>query len=324
MGAVYWIGFDLGGTKMIASLLDENFAILSRVKKRTEPQEGNGAVLKRIAAAIEEVILTSGVPRSGIRGIGLAAPGILDREAGIVISTPNLGFENIPLQSYIEEETGIPVCLDNDVNAGTFGEFIKGAGRGFRNLMGIFLGTGIGGGLIINGQMYRGANGNAGEVGHMILQTDGPLCGCGQQGCLESLASRLSLAKDAVSLAASGKAPVLLSLAGTDISGYKSGVFAKALRKRDPVTKDLIKRGALYLGIGLANCVNLLNPEAIILGGGLVEKLGEPFIKQTVKSLRAHSLPGLIEDVRVMAAELGDDAALVGSAALAALEFKDR
>jgi glucokinase len=309
---------------MIASLLDENYAILGRVKKRTEAQEGNSAVLKRIAATIEEVILTSGVPRSAIKGIGLAAPGILDREAGIVISTPNLGFENIPLRSYLEEETGLPVCLDNDVNAGTFGEFIKGAGRGCRNLMGVFLGTGIGGGIIINGQMYRGANGNAGEVGHMILQTDGPLCGCGQRGCLESLASRLSLAKDAVALASTGKAPALLNLAGTDIGAYKSGIFAKALKKRDPVTKDLIKRGAFYLGIGLSNCVNLLNPEAIILGGGLVEKLGAPFIKQTVKSLRDHSLPGLIEDVKIMAAELGDDAALVGSAALAALEFKDR
>ncbi|WP_319559015.1 ROK family protein [Marispirochaeta sp.] len=324
MGTVYWIGFDLGGTKMIASLLDENYAILGRVKKRTDPHEGNSAVLKRIAAAIEEVILTSGVPRSAIKGIGFAAPGPMDREAGIMISTPNLGFENIPIRSYLEEEAGIKVCLDNDVNAGTFGEFIKGAGKGYRHLLGVFLGTGIGGGLIINGQMYRGANGNAGEVGHMILQTDGPLCGCGQYGCLEALASRRSLAKDAVALASSGKAPVLLNMAGTDIAGYKSGVFAKALKKQDPAAKEIIKRGAFYLGIGLANCVNMLNPEAIILGGGLVEKLGTPFLKQIVKSLRAHSLPGLIEDVKVMAAELGDDAALVGSAALAALEFKDQ
>ena len=260
MSTEYWIGFDLGGTKMIAALLDEHYQILQRVKQRTAAHEGNNAVLKRIAETIEEVITRSNVPRESIRGIGLAAPGPMDREAGIIISTPNLGFENIPLRRYLEKHTGLPVCLDNDVNAGTYGEFVRGAGKGLKHVVGVFLGTGIGGGLILDGKLYRGAGGNAGEVGHMIIQTEGPLCGCGQRGCLEALASRLSISKDAVALASSGKAPAIFEEAGTDITRYKSGVFAKAWKKKEPSIKELIRRSARFLGIGLSNCVNLLNP----------------------------------------------------------------
>ena len=320
----YWIGFDLGGTKMIASLLDSSLKVQSRLKERTDAQDGVKAVLKRIAATIEALIDQSGVDRDRIRGIGVAVPGPIDRQAGLILNTPNIGFKRTPLKEYLEKATGLPVALENDVNAGTFGEYIEGAGRGFSHLVGIFPGTGIGGGLILNGKLYRGAKGNAGEVGHMIIQLDGPLCGCGQHGCLEALASRLSISKDAVGLASIGKAPITYEEAGTDIKNYKSGVFSRAWKKHERPVVELIRRSAVHLGIGMANCVNLLNPEAIILGGGLVEKLGKAYIKEAEASMRAHGMSGMVEDVRVRQARLGDDAVFVGAAALAREEIDGR
>ena len=317
----YWIGFDLGGTKMIAAMLDKNLQVLHRIKKRTDPHEGNSAVLKRIVSTVDEVITQSGVPRESVGGTGLAVPGPMDREAGIIIDTPNLGFRNVSLRSYVEHNTGLKVVLENDVSAGTYGEYLLGAGKGYSNLMGVFLGTGIGGGLIINGRLYRGASGNAGEIGHMIIQTDGPLCGCGHQGCVEALASRLSISKDAVALAAIGKAPAAFADAGTDITAYKSSIFKQAWKQKDPAIRNLILRSAHYLGIGLANAVNLLNPEAIILGGGLIEKLGRTYIRAATESMQQHAQPGLAEDVTILPSKLGDDAVLAGAAALAMEEL---
>jgi glucokinase len=320
----YWIGFDLGGTKMIAALLDDSLKVVSRLKERTGAQDGSRAVLKRIAATIEGLIAQSGVARDEIRGIGIAVPGPLDREAGILLNTPNLGFKRTPLRDYVEKETGFRAVLENDVNAGTYGEYIEGAGRGFRHIVGVFPGTGIGGGLILDGRLYRGAQGNAGEVGHMIIQLDGPQCGCGQYGCLEALASRLAISKDAVGLAASGKAPLTYREAGTDIKNYKSRVFARAWEKQESSIVELIKRSAGHLGVGLANCVNLLNPEAVILGGGLVEKLGKPYVHEAESSMRAHGMSGMVDDVKVLVAKLGDDAVFIGAAALARQEIEGR
>ncbi len=321
MSTEYWIGFDLGGTKMIAALLDSKLQVLQRIKKRTSPQDGNSAVLKRICSTIEEVMTLAGISSEQVGGIGLAVPGPMDRDAGIIIDTPNLGFQNLALKPYVEQHTGLRVILENDVSAGTYGEFVRGAGQGYRDLIGVFLGTGIGAGLILNGRLYRGKSGNAGEFGHMIIQTDGPMCGCGRKGCVEALASRLSISKDAVSLASSGKAPVLHELAGTDISLYKSGVFKQAWKKKDPAVRELIQRSAHYLGIGLANAVNLLNPEAVILGGGLIEKIGKPYLTAARDSMRTYAQPGIAEDVTVLPTKLGDDAVLIGAAALAAEEL---
>lgn len=318
----YWIGFDLGGTKMIAALVTNELEIVERIKEKTHAQEGTEAVLKRIAATIRSVMEKSGVDREQVRGVGMAIPGPIDRKAGVILKTPNLGFENTPVREYLEKETGLKLVLENDVNAGTYGEYVRGAGRGFRELIGLFPGTGIGGGLILNGRLYRGATGNAGEIGHMIVKIDGPRCGCGQYGCLEALASRLSISKDAVALASSGNAPFTFKEAGTDIKNYKSRVFARAWKQNETAMVELIKRSARTLGIGMANCVNILNPEAIILGGGLVEKLGTPYIKEAADSMRAHGMKGMVEDVEVLAASLGDDAVFIGAAALAREELE--
>ena len=180
----------------------------------------------------------------------------------------------------------------------------------------MFPGTGIGGGLVLDGRLYRGARGNAGELGHM-MQLDGPLCGCGQYGCLEALASRSAIARDLISQAAIGKAPTVTAKAGTDVRSVRSKMIARVLAAGEQPGVELLERAAERLGIGIANCVNLLNPEMVVLGGGLVEKLGDWLVERTADSMRRHALPSLGEGVEVVAATLGDEAVVRGAAALA-------
>ena len=312
----YILGFDLGGTKMIAALLDDKFNVIEKKKTKTPAQEGPDAVLEAIVATIQSVIEGSGIQADEIEGIGIAVPGTIDREKGRVIYTPNLGFENVAISDYVKKHTGIRVVLENDVNAGAYGEWTMGAAKGYRHVIALFPGTGLGGALILNGALYRGAAGNAGEIGHMIIQTDGPMCGCGQLGCLEALASRSALSRDALLAAASGKAPETYREFGTDLKNYKSKTFSNALKRKEKPIIEIIDKGAHYLGIGMANCVNIFNPELILIGGGLVEKLGSSYLKKAEASMRAHAMASMVKGVEVKAAKLGDDAVFVGAAAV--------
>jgi glucokinase len=207
--------------------------------------------------------------------------------------------------------------LENDVNAGTYGELIAGAGKGYRHVIGLFPGTGLGGGLILDGRLFRGATGGAGEIGHMIIQVDGRRCGCGQYGCLEAMASRTALAKDLVALAATGGAPAIQKKAGSDFSRIKSGLIQSAWEDGEPAVVGLVDRAARHLGIGMANMVNVFNPQLIIIGGGLVEKLGAPYIQKAEQAMRDHAMARLVTIVEVKQAELGDDSTVIGAAALA-------
>ncbi len=318
------VGFDLGGTKMISSVMTAGLEVLASHKQKTNAQEGGEAVFARIVETIAASLKKAGVEASQLDGIGIASPGPLDSVKGIILDTPNLGFSNFPLGGRLEKELGVPVVLENDVNAGTYGEFVRGAARGFRHVVGIFPGTGIGGGLILDGKLFRGATGNAGEIGHMIIQTDGPLCGCGQYGCVESLASRTALAKDVAALAGSGDSPCVIAKAGTNLKNYRSSIFAKAIDQGDQQVERVVRRSARFLGVAMANCVNLLSPEIIVLGGGLVDKLGDWYVRIAEKSMRDHTMAHLTEGVKVVQAELGDGAAIIGAVCLAREALKAR
>ena len=310
------VGFDLGGTKMIGAVLDPDMRILARVKRSTGAHEGGEAVCRRIISTIQSVLEKNGTAVSDLAGIGIASPGPLDVERGVILNTPNLDFKEFPLRDRVRSKFDVPVWIENDVSSGVYGEYKRGAARGFRNVVGIFPGTGIGGGLILDGRLYRGSSGNAGEIGHMIIQTDGPLCGCGQYGCVEALASRTALSKDAVALAAAGGAPAVFEAVGTDFQNFKSGTFSRAIKKKDENIRRAVERSARFLGIAMANCVNLFDPDAIVLGGGLVEKLGKEYIRAAEESMKEHALGDMVGGVKVLAAELGDDAVLMGVAIL--------
>ncbi len=310
------IGFDLGGTKMLSALVYEG-NIVEKIKEKTKAEKGQEAVAQGIVETITETLKKGGVKKSECGGVCLAVPGPIDLRTGTLVKTPNLGFVDFPLVSMLKNHFPFPIFLENDVNAGTYGEFISGAARGYNHVIALFPGTGIGGGIILNGRLYRGASGNAGEIGHMIIQTEGPRCGCGQQGCLESLASRTAITKETIALTSSGKAPFTLKEASTDFKNYKSRVYEKALEKDERPVVEVIDRAAYFLGIGMANCVNIFNPELIILGGGLVEKLGDYFISRARESMKHHAMAALVEGVEVKPAELGDDAAVLGAAGIA-------
>jgi glucokinase len=312
----YVIGIDLGGTKIASAVLDTDLKIVSRYKERVGSDVDPEKVFDKICVCIDASIHEAGTGIGNLIGIGMDVPGPLDWKEGIVLETPNLGFKNFPMKQRLEDRFGLPVLLENDVNAGVYGEYVKGAGRGYRHAVGVFPGTGIGGGLVLNGKLFRGASGSAGEIGHMIVQIGGPLCGCGQYGCLEALASRSAIAKTAAGIAASGGSKIILEKAGTDIKKIKSGTLYQAWKAGEKPIIELIDRSARFLGIGLANCVNLFNPEVVILGGGIVEKFGDVYVKAAEKAMREHAMEKLVEGVKVIPAELGDDAAVVGSASL--------
>jgi glucokinase len=321
----FFTGFDLGGTKMYCLLVREDGRIVERLRAKTQAGGSATRLVDGMVASIDELLARASLDRSQLSAVGIGAPGAVDFENGIVLNMPNLGLTDLPLKKLLQQRLKLPVLVENDVNAGTWAEFAGGAAKGCRHVVGIFPGTGIGGGLILDGRLYRGAGGGAGEIGHTIVQLDGRECACGQHdqvlgeyGCLEALASRTAIAKDLVVLAATGRAPSVLEDAGTDYTKVKSGVIARAVKSGNADVIRLVARAARFLGVGMANCVNIFNPELIVIGGGLVEKLGETYLREAEKSMRAHALSGLVRKVKVVQSVFGDDAVALGASLLAA------
>ncbi len=308
-----YAGVDLGGTKIAAALLTGDGRVVGSARLGSRAGSGGEVVADTMLSAVDEALRSAGATRTALRGAGIGAPGPLDYDTGVIVFAPNLGMRDFPLRDYIAERLAVPVFLDNDVNMGTYGEYLAGAARGHHYVLGVFPGTGVGGGLIVNGQVFRGANGTAGEVGHIIVQQGGALCGCGQRGCLEAYASRSAIARDLVMLAAIGRAPTVRAVAGTRLKAVKAGVIARAVRAGESAVRDVVDRSAYYLGIGVANCVNLFSPDLVVLGGGLVEKLGSRYVTQTERAMREHALNASAAGVRVAAAELGDEAVIRGA-----------
>jgi glucokinase len=314
-----FVGVDLGGTKILAVAFDSELKVLATEKAKT-PREANAeAVVETLAESVRKVIAEASAKATSVTlgGVGVSVPGPLDRAKGIVRYTPNMGFKDYKLGAQLSGLFGAPAFLENDVQAGVYGELRAGALRGKLNAVGVFVGTGVGGGIVIDGKLYRGATGSAGEVGHMILQEGGAACGCGNYGCLEALASRTAMAKDAIVQAATGKAPVLYSLAGSDLRKCRSSVLFEAIEGGDKGVKKAVDRAATWLGIGLANIVYVLNPEAIVVGGGVVTRFGNKFLDRAIASMEDHLMPGLSSSVKVLLSELGDLAVPTGAACIA-------
>jgi glucokinase len=312
-GRIY-VGVDLGATKILAAVFDSAMKPLATEKAKTPREASAKAVVAALAETVGRALAASGADAKALAGVGVAVPGPLDRARGIVRYTPNMGFKDYPLASELAGMFSAPAFLDNDVQAGTYGELRAGALRGKRDAIGVFVGTGVGGGIVIDGKIYRGSTGSAGEVGHMTLLDGGALCGCGNYGCLEALASRTAMAKDSVALAAAGKAPGMLKAAGTDIRKYRSSAFAESIDSGDKAVRRSVDRAAYWLGVGLANLVHLLNPEAIVIGGGIASRFGERYLERALASMEDHLMPGLSGSVKIVLSELGDLAVPTGAA----------
>jgi len=316
--APYVIGMDLGGTKILAAVIDSDGRILAQAKLKTRAKEGPDAVLQRLEEAARSAVQKAGLEWENVLGVGIGVPGPVDPDEGIVHHTPNLpGWEDVALGRELSEPLGVPVYLENDVNLGTLGEYALGAGRGTHDMVGIFVGTGVGGGLILDGELRTGFRNAAAEVGHMVVLADGPVCGCGRRGCLEALASRTAIERDIRIGLSTGRESLIPELAGKNAGRVTSGVLAKALQHNDPLVTEVVRRAQWYLGLMTGSIVNLIDPEMIVLGGGVAEALGESFVAPIRVTARQRFIQQTGADrVRIVAAQLGDHAAVLGAAVL--------
>ena len=313
----YWVGFDLGGTKMLAKAFDDKFSTLGKSRNKTRGYEGSEAGLDRIVKTIHEALEAAELKKEQLSGIGIGCPGPLDLEQGIIHNAPNLGWQDVPVQSHLKKSMGCPVVILNDVDAGVYGEYRYGAAQNARTVIGVFPGTGIGGGCVYDGQIIRGKNASCMEIGHVQVAPEGPLCGCGRRGCLEAVASRLVIASQAAAAAYRGQAPYLLETFGSDLKDIRSGALAASVAAGDIQVENLIREAARHIGRAVAGVVNLMGPDMVVLGGGLVEAMPELFVSEVSVTAKKRALPTLADSFEVVAAELGDDAAVIGAAAWA-------
>jgi glucokinase len=320
----YTVGIDLGGTKILAAVVGSDGQIgaegqiLAQAKQKTRPKEGPDAVIQRIADTARKAALRAGVDWTAIRGVGIGAPGPIDPEAGMVYNPPNLpDWDAVALGPRLSEALGVPVYLENDVNLGTLGEYAQGAGRGTRDMVGIFVGTGVGGGLILDGKLRSGFRHAAGELGHMVILAGGPVCGCGRRGCLEALASRTAIERDIRLGLEAGRESLIPKLTRNGKLRLTSGILAKAYRRGDPLVTEVLARAQWYLGLHTASIVNLIDPEIVVFGGGLVEALDEELLASIRVTALEHYIQRVDADkVRIVPAELGDHAVSIGAAVL--------
>jgi glucokinase len=311
----YWIGFDLGGTKMMAVVFDSQMRPVGRKRRKTKGYEGAKTGKERIISTIRDALEEANLAQAPLAGIGIGCPGSVDLEKGIILDSANLGWKNVRLQQELEEEFTCPVAVLNDVDAGVYGEYREGAAKGARCVVGVFPGTGIGGGCVYQGEIFRGKSISCFEIGHFQINPTGLPCGCGRTGCLETEASRLAVASAAAMAAFRGEAPHLLAAAGTDLAQIRSGQLAEAIKAGDKVIEQIVRRSANLVGQAVGNIVNLLAPDVVVLGGGLVEAMPDLYVDEVESASRKRAAAPYAKTFKVVAAKLGDDAAAVGAAA---------
>lgn len=306
----YWLGVDLGGTKILAALLDDNLQIKARAKETTPFDQGAKAVFVSIGKAVEKVLGESGVPIDRVRGMGLGVPGQVNSAAKTVKYAPNLNWRDVDLTALISPAWAWPVVVENDVRMGTYGEWKHGSARGAKHVLGVFAGTGVGGCLILNGELFRGFNLHAGEIGHTIIHW--------RKGThLERIAGRRHLMKYGAELLADAPKRVRKEWKGIDLANVKSSQLAEFYQKDDPIAVQLVDDAARAIGAGIGSCINLLSPEVVVLGGGLAGAIGESFLERVWEFALKHALPGAADGVRCVPAALEDDSGVIGCAAYA-------
>lgn len=324
MSAPWVVGVDIGGTNLVVGLVPLSGGAPSGLRSRaTQAERGPDAavadVARMVEAAIGETLEQRGGAREDIVGVGIGCPGPLDLETGVVVETPNLGWDGYPVRDRISEALGLPATLDNDANCATYGEWWMGAGRGVRSLVGVTLGTGIGGGVLIDGRLVRGASGCAGEVGHMTIDLHGRRCACGNYGCLEAYASGPNIAARAREGIEAGYISSIGDLVGDDLSRITALTVYEALISGDAYAQEVMLETAKFLGAGIANLVNVLNPERVVLVGG-VTRAGEHLLAPLRSEVRRRAFDWAAEACTIVLGELPETAGVIGAVGVFAAE----
>ena len=312
MAQNYNICLDIGGTKILGAIFDEKDEIIYRLKKKTKQDGDDSAnVEKVIISVVEEMIKESGIDRKKVNAIAAGAPGVINQETGVVLFSPNLPWRNYNIKKSIEEKTGIKFFIGNDVNVGVLGEYYYGAAKGYKNVVGFFVGTGMGGGLILDGRLFTGNQFKGAEYGHMILDPEGPLCNCGQRGCLEAFSSKKGMSAYIVQQVTRGRSSML----GDKIENgvFKSKMLKKALAAEDAVAVEAVDRACHYLAVATGNMINTISPDVVVYGGGVIEAVGDIFLEKILKEVDRYCMPSIRDTVELKVAALGDDSILYGA-----------
>lgn len=308
------LSVDLGGTKVKTALVDAEGSIVASHRHQTDPGKGPAGVIADIVACVGDCL---GEASQRVEALGIGVAGQVDAASGTIHFAPNLGWRDVPLQAELEKALGLPVIVTNDVRAATWGEWWHGAGQGVDDLVCLFVGTGIGGGVISGGRMLEGCSNTAGELGHMTLVFHGRRCRCPNQGCLEAYAGGWAIAERAQEAVQQDPTAgqTLVALAGS-VETITAATVGQASHEGDPLARHLIKETGWYLAAGVVGIVNAFNPCLLILGGGIIEGMPE-LIKFVEREVRGHALSAAVQPLRVLKAALGGDAGVIGAAALA-------
>ena len=320
----YIVGVDLGGTNIVAGAMPfdggREYAMRTGLSRVTDGAHG---VVARIAAMVNEVIeqtmLETGATRDQFIGVGIGSPGPLNRESGIVISAHNLGFFDFPLREELSKAVNLPATLDNDARCATLGEHWRGAARGVRNVLGMTIGTGIGGGLIFDGHLYHGASDVAGEIGHMTIDSNGRRCKCGNYGCLEAYASGPAIAERAREALEGDEESILPSLVGGDVGKITAQIVYEASKQGDAVAREVVRDTARFLGTGVSNLINIFNPEMVVIAGG-VTQAGDALFEPLRAEVKRRAFKPAVDACQIVPGALPLSAGMVGAVAT----FKQR
>ena len=311
----YNICLDVGGTKVLGAIFDEKDKIIYRLKKRSKSGGAASAdVEKVIIDVVEEMIKESGIDRKKLNAVASCAPGVIDQDKGIVLFTPNLPWRDYDMASSMRKQFGVPFYVGNDVNLGVLGEYHFGAARGYKNIVGFFVGTGMGGGLILNGSLFTGNQFKAAEYGHMILDPEGPLCNCGQRGCLEAFSSKQGMTAYIRQQISRGRKTLMEEAVQEGV--FRSKKLVKALEAGDEVAMEAVDRACHWLAVATGNLINTISPDLVLYGGGVIEALGDLFLKKILAEVDRYCMPQIRSTVEIKNASLGDDSILYGDLAM--------
>lgn len=312
----YAVGIDIGGTKIAAGVVDDQAQILSRFETRQHSGQPPEVVVEAVQRAFQEVIVGVGLEKGALLGVGVGFAGHTDGRAGVVLTSSNLlSWDRMPLRDVLCERLGMMVRLDNDCNAAALAEYRYGAGRGSRDMVYVVFSTGMGAGIIIDGHLYRGHTGTAGEVGHTVVDVDGRICSCGKRGCLMSWACGMALTQLAGERIRGGEDTLLQEMARGDLASINGEMVADAARHGDRMALELIQLTGKYLGVGLSTIVQVLNPEVIVIGGGLT-RIGPLLMDACVAALQENVHPVLANSAGIVPSHFGEDVGIVGAATL--------
>lgn len=309
----YSIGVDLGGTNITIALVDLKGKIKNKVKISTQADKEADFIIKTIIENIR--VLIRDVRFSQLIGIGIGAAGQIDHARGVIQFSPNLHWRNVPIVKEVKKEFNLPVYIDNDANVACYGEFLFGAGRGAQNILCVTLGTGVGGGIIINSKIYRGAGGVAGEIGHITVESKGRKCNCGNRGCMEAYVGAPHIRERCIEKIKSGRKSIVTRIVEGSLSKITPKVLEEAAFYKDKLSQEIWQETGMYLGVGLASLINIFNPEKIIIGGGIANA-GALILGPMLKTMKERALAVSLQDVKIVRAKLGEEAGVIGAAML--------